>query len=100
LQTPEGYPLIPGKQKWSFKISALKKIKIHPESLRTMTFVTSLPKIKSQVSFTFKDEKEAQVILAEIKRLFFLQTNTEMEVEQQDKMKRLSRFSFRKFYNN
>jgi len=103
LQLPEGYPLIPGKQKWQFKIPLLKKIQVNSDSPKVLTLVTSLPKIKPIVSFSFKDEKETSFVLNEIKRLYFAQTNTELEVDQDAKStpkKKLSRFSFQNFYSN
>jgi len=102
LQLPEGYPLMPGKQKWSFKIEAIKKLKY--ESPRTVTFVTSLPKIKSSVSYLFKDEKEALYVYNEIKRLYFSITKTQLATESDAKdasrslNKRSSKISFKKFY--
>jgi len=100
LQLPEAYPLVPGKQKWALKIGLLKGIQQSNETPKILTFVTSLPKIKSHVSFAFKDEKEAQTILKEIQRLYFLQTSTHLEVDHDVKARKKSKTYFQKLYSN
>jgi len=82
IKATKGYPIHPAKEKWVLPLSYLKKIKLFSTSPCTLALVqTESSKVKNEVLFTFKDTKELEEIVFEIKRIYFRKTSKQLEIE-------------------
>jgi len=87
ISAPEGFPQHPGKTKWSHSLNVINKLKLSENSMSI--FSPTLK--KTEINYVFSSDEERDRICYEIRRLYYVITKKNLEVEKVGRSKKISK---------